>query len=155
MVSSYFGVTFFKWTNPGLFFVIFVLFSSHFKYEFKKHRCCAWGLNLGLQDGRHTRIHWTMTLDHVHFSLSIVFHLPLWEYRILLTQLTLPSVSMIFPKRLLIAGNGLSSVHNTVEWIDPKKTQEASLFTPCLLSHILSQVLHICSRKRQAETNGL
>ena len=52
-----FGPYFFKmWAIPGLFWSIFVLFSSQFKYKLKMHRRCARGLNPGTQDGRRTQI---------------------------------------------------------------------------------------------------
>ena len=47
-----------KWANPGLFLFIFVLFSSQFKCKLKKHRCCAWGSNPGLENIIHRQIHW-------------------------------------------------------------------------------------------------
>ena len=56
----------FKWANPGLFLLIFVLFTFQFKWQIynlnklKKHRCCAWDSNPEPQDGMCRRIHWAM-----------------------------------------------------------------------------------------------
>ena len=53
-----------KWAKPSLFFVcFFVLFTRqivHKNYNWLKLSWCAWGSNLGRQDGRCRRIHWAM-----------------------------------------------------------------------------------------------
>ena len=54
------SLTFWNWANPGLFWFIFVLFTSQFQFKLKKRSCCAWDSNPGSQDDRRRRIHWAM-----------------------------------------------------------------------------------------------
>ena len=46
VASSFFA----KWANPRLFLFIFVVLTSSFNYELKKHSC-AWDSNPGPQGG--------------------------------------------------------------------------------------------------------
>ena len=47
---------------PGLFLLIFVLYTLQFKFKMMKakHRCCDWDSNLGPHDGMRRRIQWAM-----------------------------------------------------------------------------------------------
>ena len=55
-----------KWTNPGLFLLLFV-FSIWHKSNFKFYKSLdgfAWNSNLGCHDGRWRRNHWAMAAPH-------------------------------------------------------------------------------------------
>lgn len=54
--------SFLIWANSGLLSFIFIPFSFPYQllfqqYKLKKHRWCAWGLNLGPQNGSRRRNH--------------------------------------------------------------------------------------------------
>ena len=65
-VRNYF--VFLKGADSRPLLLIFVLFTSQFKLKLKKAKrtCCAWDLNLGLQDSRGRRIHWAMAAAQLY-----------------------------------------------------------------------------------------
>ena len=55
-------------------FIYFRPFLITIKYRLKKRRCCTWGSNPGLQDGKHRRIRRAWSISLLYATLNVLLH---------------------------------------------------------------------------------